>query len=168
MYAIFNNEGEYLYITDSEPIDSNLKSKYLGKRFTIGLHRYTGDFETGRVVSIRDSNNIILGEDRKAVVDKSRINKKYIDYFESKYNLLEAICIIANTIQDVKNNTKDFDDSAFDGVRSSLNTIVTDYKSELKSLEAADNIIIVDDIEKYDSSNDVNREFSEFECKLNK
>lgn len=165
MYAIFNKDGDYLYTTDKEPVDSALKSRKLSDNFTIGTHKFVGDYETGKETFI--SGTITTNSEQKVTVGLSTLKNIATQQIEQEYNLYEQLNIISDCLYEVcdKRSKKTPSISKFLKMHSYIKNVIEGYRKNKSIIEKSSNIKIVDDLDEDTNIFEINNEYLQFRDK---
>lgn len=166
MYAIFNKDGDYLYTTDREPVDSSLKFKKLSDNFTIGTHRFVGDFENGKETPINSS--ILTNSDQKIIIGLSSLKNLATRKIEQEYNLYDQLNIISECLHEVcdKRAKKTPSIKKFLKMYSYIKNIIEEYKKSRAIIEKSSNINIVNDLDEDEALAGINDEYLKFRDKV--
>jgi hypothetical protein len=166
MYAIFNKDGDYLYTTDKEPVDSALKSKKLSDSFAIGTHRFVGDYDNGR--EVLTSGTITTNSQQKITIGLSTLKNLTTQQIEQEYNLYEQLNIISECLYEVcdKRSKKNPPINKFLKMHSYIKSIIEGYRKNKSIIEKSSNIKIVNDLNEDEAIAEINDEFLQFRDKV--
>lgn len=166
MYAIFNKDGDYLYTSDREPVDSALKFKKLSDNFAIGTHRFIGDYETGKETFIH--NVITTNSDQKVTIGLSTLKNIATQQIEEEYNLYDQLNIISDCLYEVcdKRSKKTPSINKFLKMYSYIKSIIEGYKKNKSIIEKSSNVKIINDLNEDEAIAEINNEYLQFRDKV--
>lgn len=164
MFAIFNKDGEFLYISDNEPVDSKYLCKELEKEFVIGRHTYEGDFETGCIVNIEDDN--VLESGRNVIVNLSSLKQSVTESIESKYNIYDQLNNISKCLFEICKDDNSPNIVNFKCMREYINDCMVNYKKVVDEAKNSQNITLIDDSDDTELSQIAIKEYSDFAHKV--
>jgi hypothetical protein len=165
MYAVFNKDGEYLYTTDKEPVDSSLKFRKLSDNFIIGIHRFVGDYETGKEVSI--SNTITSNSDQNITIGVSTLKALATQQIEEKYNIYDQLNIIGECLYEIcdKRAKKNSPINKFMTMHSYIKELIQDYNNKKELIKKSSNIKLINDLDEIETVMNSNDEYLSFRDK---